>query len=120
MNHDRTEAGPAVACIVPFRVPIQEKAQVLCVLRLFYGFHPDTRDWATTRECSSILAVMAKAVSRLRRAACPVIFGARRVSTHSRNESHCNAKGSAFVIGNCSNEICRSAPTLQITASCRP
>src|ERR1700736_4371708 len=105
MNGDRSDAGAAVARIVPLRVPIQKKAQVLCVLRLFYGFHPDTRDWATTRECSSILAVMARAVSRLRRAACPFIFGVWRVSTQSRNDSHCNAKGSALVTGNCSNEI---------------
>src|SRR2546421_6827248 len=103
MKGYRNDAGPAVAGMVLFRVPVQEKAQILCGLRLFYGFHPDTRDWATTRECSSILAVMAKAVSRLRRAACPLIFGAWRVSTQSRNESHCNASGSALVTGSCSN-----------------
>src|SRR6478672_3206515 len=115
MNRNRTDGRPAVARIVAFGVPVEEKAQVLCFLRLFYGFHPDTRDWATTRECSSILAVMAKAVSRLRRAACPVILGVWRLSTQSRNESHCNASGSALVTGTCSNEIRRSAPTLQIT-----
>jgi hypothetical protein len=39
---DRT--GTAGAPAVSVRVPVEKKAQILCSLRLFYGFHPDTRD----------------------------------------------------------------------------
>src|SRR5207249_2054319 len=118
-------AGPPGARLVGIRRPIEKKAQILCSFRLFYGFHPDgfqpdIRDCDTARECSSILARMAKAASRLRRAVGPLSFGVWRVSTASRKASNWVARGSALTTGSCWKEIWRSAPTLKTAVSCLP
>jgi len=44
VGQDGKRTGTARPPAICFRIPIKEKAQILCNLRLFYGFHPDTRD----------------------------------------------------------------------------
>src|SRR5262249_39760418 len=63
------------------------------VFAIAYGSHP-----ATKRACSSILARINKAASKVRRAACPSSFGVARVSTQSRKASSWSDSGSALAI----------------------